>query len=293
MTSKTIPQQPTPKVLWHILKTHPKRLALAGSLILLENGLELFYPVVAGIALDAVLAGDLPRAFVMVGIIFSFWVIGAARRSIDTRIYTKIYQELVGSIVLQERALGRSDGAVIVHAGLAQHLVDFFEVQIPAFMAALVAVVGSVVMLLFLEWPIGLLAALALLWYALSGWRMMKRSEHIATRLHNQQESEPEVVTQGSPQRIARHFHILGRRKVQLSDLEAKAYLQIGFTAALLFGALFVHLGSAGQATAGTLYMLMNYIWTLVFGLNELPLHLQQLGRVKELNQRLTPPAAA
>lgn len=117
----------------------------------------------------------------------------------------------------------------------------------------------------------------------------MKKSEELAEWLHDQQENEPVIVTKGSPLMIARHFHVIGGRKIQLSDLEAKAYLGIGLIAALLFGALFIHLGTKGGVTAGHLFMLMNYVWTFVENLDEMPEQLQQIGKLKELGTRINP----
>ena len=277
------------KVLRDILKVYPGKLSMTGGLVLVENALDLFYPVAAGIALDAVLAGNLSTAFLMVSIIFTFWLIGALRRVVDTRIYTRIYTELVGKVIMTERKQGLPSTATVVHAGLARQFVDFFEIQIPAFVTAIVSVAGAVIMLIFLEPLIGSLAAGALLISIFSGFRFMNKSERIAECLHNIQETEPLVVTKGSPLLIARHFHVLGGRRIQLSDLEAKAYVGVGLIAAILFGALFIHLRTKGDATAGHLYMLMNYVWTFVFSLDEMPEQIQQIGRLKELGTRIVP----
>ena len=291
-TTQSIPcpeigRQTAGKVLKGILRTYPKKMTLTGSLVLMENALDLFYPVIAGIALDAVLEGNLPTAFMMVVAIFTFWLIGAIRRAVDTRVYASIYKDLVSQVIVNERKQGLPASSTIVHSGLARQFVDFFEIQVPALVTAIISVGGAVVMLLFLEPLIGMLTGLALLVSMASGFRFMDRSEKIAECLHERQESEPLVVTNGSPLLIKRHFHVLGGRRVQLSDLEAKAYVGIGIIAAILFGALFIHLGTKGDATAGHLYMLMNYVWTFVFSLDEMPQQIQQIGKVRELGRRI------
>lgn len=50
-------KQSAGKVLRDIVKDYPGKLSMTGGLVLAENGLELLYPVIAGIALDAVLEG--------------------------------------------------------------------------------------------------------------------------------------------------------------------------------------------------------------------------------------------
>ena len=287
--SQATGQRTTGKVLKDIMKTYPRRLSITGALVISENALDLFYPVFAGIALDAVLQGNLSRAFSMVAVILGFWLLGALRRAVDTRIYTKIYADLAGKVVLSERRRGLSGPSTVVRAGMARQFVDFFEIQVPALITALVSIVGAVGMLLILEPFIGLLAAIALIFSVVGALIFMKRSEFLAQCLHDRQEQEPEVITKGTPLLIKRHFRVLGGRRVQLSDLEAKAYVGVGFIAAALFAALFVHLGMQGDATAGHLYMLMSYIWTFVFSLDDMPVHIQQIGRLRELGTRIVP----
>ncbi|MEM9982269.1 MAG: ABC transporter six-transmembrane domain-containing protein, partial [Bacteroidota bacterium] len=184
ITSKNSPvvaaHRTAQKVLRDITKAYPHKLSLTGGLVIVENALELFYPVVAGVALDAVLRGDLPTAFSMVAIIFSFWLIGATRRALDTRIYTKIYQDLVGKVIVNERKRGLATSAIIVHASLARQFVDFFEVQVPALATALVSVVGAVIMLFILAPLIGILSLFVLLISIFTGFRFLKKSEIIA-----------------------------------------------------------------------------------------------------------------
>ncbi|MEM1135127.1 MAG: hypothetical protein AAGI07_04760 [Bacteroidota bacterium] len=99
-------------------------------------------------------------------------------------------------------------------------------------------------MLLILESVIGALASIALLISILTGFRFMKKSIFISQGLHDRQETEPDVVTRESPLMITRHFYVLEDRKLQLSDLEARAQIGVGIITAVLFGTLFVHLGT-------------------------------------------------
>ncbi len=274
-------------VLKSIIKTHPWKLSITGSLVLAENGLELVYPIAAGIALDAVLQNDIMRALYMVGIIFLFWLIGAIRRAVDTRIYTKIYGDLAGNVIESERNNNVSASVTIAHTTLARQFVDFFEEQVPAFVTALVSVGGSVVMLLILEPVIGGIATLVLLGFIPFGIRFTGRAEYLASCLHDRQEYEPDVVTSGKSITIKRHFKVLAGRRVALSDLEARAYIVVGMVIAGLFGTLFVYLSGREGITAGHIYMVMSYIWTFAFSLDEMPAQLQQVGRIKELGSRI------
>lgn len=281
------------RVLKRILHRYPGKLSLTGGLVVAENALELFYPLAAGIAIDAVIAGDLTRAMTMVGVIFAFWMIGAVRKAIDTRVYARIYADLAGDVIAAERRNSVPASTAIVHTALTRQFVDFFEVQLPVFATALVSIVGSVAMMLHLEPTVGAVAATLLLLAALAGTRYTRLSEYVAECLHARQEHEPATVTDGAPLHIARHFHVLAGRRVQLSDMEAQAYVFVGLVAATLFGALFWVLSGQDGITAGFVYALMSYVWTFVFSLDDMPVHLQSVGRLRELGRRIDTGATA
>ncbi len=223
----------------------------------------------------------------MVGVIFGFWMIGAVREAVDSRVYARIYADLAGDVIDAERRNGIAATTTIVHTALTRQFVDFFEVQVPVFATALVSIVGSVAMLLILQIEIGLIAFSLLVLSGLLARRYMSVSQSIAEYLHARQEAEPSTVTHGSKLRVKRHFRVLAGRRVQLSDMEASAYLYVGFVAAALFGSLFWILSGQEGVTGGALYVLMSYIWTFSLNLDRMPEHLQALSKVRDLGRRI------
>ncbi len=286
--TNAVPSEPNAgRMLMRIIRRYPGRLSLTGGLVVAENALELLYPLAAGIAIDAVISGDLAMALAMVAVIFGLWVIGAVREAVDSRVYAGIYANLAGDVIDAERRGGIAATTTIVHTNLTRQFVDFFEVQVPVFATALVSILGSVIMLLILNTKIGLVALALMVLSAVLARRYMRISECIAEYLHDRQETEPQTVTSGSKTRVERHFRVLAGRRVQLSDMEASAYLFVGFVAASLFGALFWMLTGQDGVTGGTLYVLMSYIWTFALNLDRMPEHLQALGKVRDLGRRI------
>ena len=270
-----------------ILRCYPGKLSLTGGLVIAENALDLFYPLAAGIAIDAVIRGDLPRAFLMVGVIFAFWLIGALRMAVDTRVYASIYAEIVGQVSQEERKRGLASSIRIAHAGQARQFVDFFEHQVPAFATASVSIIGSVAMLLILQPIVGAVAAAILLVMAVFGVRYTRKTERVSDCLHSRQEQEASVLDRGAPLMVKRHFRVMGGRRIQLSDLEARAYVLIGVTAVILFGGLFTVLSFETDVTAGLIYTLMSYAWTFIFSLDDMPAQLQAVGKLRDIGKRV------
>ena len=92
--SKKIGQQSASQTLKAIAKAYPGKLFCTLSLVALENALLLAYPLFAGFAVDSILRGDASSALFYAAVVMAFWVVGAARRALDTRTFTRIYADL-------------------------------------------------------------------------------------------------------------------------------------------------------------------------------------------------------
>uniref|UniRef100_UPI0026283210 ABC transporter six-transmembrane domain-containing protein n=1 Tax=uncultured Campylobacter sp. TaxID=218934 RepID=UPI0026283210 len=86
------------KTLTLIAKKNFKKLFLTFSLVLAENGLFLIYPVLAGIAINAIVAGDTLLALSYSCMVFVGWGLGSIRRRVDTQVFTRIYAGLAVSV---------------------------------------------------------------------------------------------------------------------------------------------------------------------------------------------------
>ncbi len=79
---------------------HIKKLCITFLLVITENVAFLLYPVLAGVAINAILAGQTARATIYGLLVLFMWCIGAARRSVDTRTFARIYASLAVTVVL-------------------------------------------------------------------------------------------------------------------------------------------------------------------------------------------------
>lgn len=106
--SKKIGQQSAGQTLKAIAKAYPGKLFGTLSLVALENALLLAYPLFAGFAVDAIIRGDASNALFYAAVVLAFWVVGAARRALDTRTFTRIYADLAVPVILNQRLQNHS-----------------------------------------------------------------------------------------------------------------------------------------------------------------------------------------
>lgn len=287
--SKKLGQQSASQTLKAIARSYPGKLSGTLSLVALENALLLAYPLFAGFAVDSIIRGDAGSAVWYAAVVLGFWVVGAARRALDTRTFTRIYADLAVPVILNQRLQRHSTSRAAARVVLARDFVDFFEKHVPTIATALVSIVGAAAMLLVIEPWVGLACLLALLLCVTFMPGFARRNQRLHERLNNRLEKEIGLVEKVGAHTLRRHYHLLSRLRIGLSDREAIAFLSIGLLAALLFVVAITQLALAPQIKAGHIYAVMTYLWTFVSCLDEAPSMIDQLARLKDIGKRVDP----
>lgn len=287
--SKKIGQQSAGQTLKAIARAYPGKLFFTLSLVALENALLLAYPLFAGFAVDSIIRGDTGSALVYAVVVLAFWVVGAARRAVDTRTFTRIYTDLAVPVILNQRLLNQDTSTAAARVVLAREFVDFFEKHIPTIATALVSIVGAAAMLALIEPWIGLACLLALVLCSTLLPRFARRNQALHERLNDRLEKEIGMVARVGAASLQRHYRVLSRLRIRLSDREAVAYLFIGTVAAALFVVAISQLALSPAVKAGHVYAVMTYLWTFVSSLDEAPTMVDQLARLRDIGKRVDP----
>ncbi len=121
--------------MWNTLKNigtaHRKKLLLTFSIVALENLLFLIYPVFGGFAVNAVMQGKVWQALTYALLVLLMWLVGAARRSADTRVFARIYSEIAVPVIVKQRIQGQTPSEIAARVALSREFVDFFEMHLP------------------------------------------------------------------------------------------------------------------------------------------------------------------
>ena len=275
------------KMLKHIGKTHRKRLIATFSLVGLENLLMLIYPVFGGWAINAVIEGNVWQAMLYGLVVLLMWLVGATRRIADTRTFTRIYTEIAVPVVLEQRQREVPHSAVTARVALSREFVSFFEEHLPIAATSLVSIFGACIMLLGLEFWVGVLAVgiLALFLWLLP--RFAAISENLYFRLNNCLERDNHFIQKGNERQLYQHYVLVARLRVLISNREASGYLCIGVAMSILFGFAFVHMTLKGFGNAGHIYSVSTYLWMFAMSLDDVPRLVEQYSNLKDIGQRV------
>ena len=272
------------KMLKHIGQTHRRKLITTFSLVGLDNLLLLVYPVFGGWAINAVMEGKVWQAMLYGVVVLLMWIIGAARRIADTRTFTQIYTEIAVPVVLEQRKREVPHSAITARVALSREFVSFFEEHLPIAATSLVSIFGACMMLLILEFWVGVLAVAIL---ALFLWllpRFAAISENLYFRLNNRLERDNHLIRDGNEHQL---YRWVAKLRVLISNREALGYLSIGMAMSVLFGFAFIHMTLKGYGSAGHIYSVSTYLWMFAMSLDDVPRLVEQYSNLKDIGQRV------
>ncbi|MGK0500594.1 MAG: ABC-type multidrug transport system fused ATPase/permease subunit [Oceanicoccus sp.] len=264
------------------------RIAFTFLLILLGAVLEIFIPLVIGLAIDGLLQGS-NRGVVQLGILgVATLIIGTAQRFYDTRIYASIYCQITPELVLAEQERGSVVSTISARTGLLTEIVEFLENSMPLVVNSTIALVGSLVLIAALDFTVFLacliLLLLVVIIYSLTG----KFNYSLNARYNDQLEKQVSVLEKKDARITERHFTTLMHWNIKLSDLETVNYffIWLGVIALLIFTPITVI--SAGVIEYGLVFSLLMYVLAYIESLINCPLFIQQLIRLHEISVRLS-----
>lgn len=108
-------------------------------LVIAENVAFLLYPVLAGMAINAIPGGQTSHAALYGLMVLFMWCMGAARRSVDTRTFARIYASLAVTVVLSQRKYSLNHSTIAARVTLSREFVDFFELHLPVLITSIIS----------------------------------------------------------------------------------------------------------------------------------------------------------
>lgn len=266
---------------------HSRKLILTFLLVAAENITMLLYPLLAGFAINAIVTGQALHAVLYAVMVFVMWAIGAARRSIDTRTFARIYAELAVPVIIAEREEQHSASTIAARVALSREFVDFFEKHLPVLVTSVASIIGAAVMLLLLQFWTGVACLFILAFFALFLPGFSSRNEALFLRLNDRLEKEVAFVNSASRRSLSRHYDVLARLRIKLSDREAFGYLAIGTVTAILFASTILTMSFEGGLDAGHIYSVMTYMWMFAMSLDDGPQLLEKYSQLKDIGKRV------
>ena len=274
------------KTLKSIAAEHNKKLILTFALVLAENGLFLAYPIFAGFAINAIMQGNTLNALIYALFVLIAWLVGAIRRRVDTQVFANIYAKLAVNVIMNEKQNAKDDSAIIARVALSREFVNFFETHFPMFFTSVISIIGSAFMLIFVEPKVAVACFVVMTFFLIFLPRYIKKNDDLYLRLNDRLEKEAKVIGAFSKSTLNRHYDVVSKFRIAISNREAMSYFIIGISASLLFLVAIIVLSSQ-QTNAGYIYSVMTYVWNFVISLDDSPKLIEEFSNLKDIGKRI------
>ncbi len=278
-----------------IVKRFKKGIILALSLVVIENVAWIIEPALFGNVIDAMIeaaTGD-PRTSYTVPLllwIMAFLVnsgVGSLRRSLDQRIYLRMFTEIATNVSSVGVQLHHSVSKTAARAQLSREYISFFQYRVPEIFEQLIAIGGAMIGLAFFDNRIALACLVVVVplffinrWYA-------GRVVSLQTTLHDSVEKTYEVFATKDPEKVRAYYTNLMRPEQKIANWGA---LSFGLMRMVLLGIFLVVLYIAidlDEFSTGNIYSIVAYLWTFVSSSEYLPELLESWTSLKDISGRL------
>ena len=275
-------------MLKNIARTHQYRLIGTFSLVAAENALLLLYSLFGSFAINAIVAGKVWTALLYAALVLVIWLVGAARRAVDTRAFTRIYTDLVVPMIVRQRLGGTGTSTLSARVALSRSFVDFFEHHLPTLVTSLVSIFGAALMLLFIEFWSGVACLVILAIFTALLPRYTRTNDSLYHRLNNRLEKDVDIIGGTLPHGLSRHYNLIARLRVRISNREATGYLAIGVAICALFGTTIALLAVQHGKSAGHIYAVLSYLWIFAISLDDGPRLVEHFSELKDIGKRVS-----
>jgi len=283
-------QQPSgtaPPSIAGILRAQRRAVGLTYALTVIENACMLAYPALTGLAVDRLLLRNYQGLYALVGVWLLHLAISFGRQRYDTRVFMGLNAEIASHMIAEQHGKGHGTSAVSARVEMVRDIVGFFEKEVPAMFHHAVAVAGSLVMLFTYDLDAGFIALAVLLPMALVNSWYWQKALRLNQGINNQIEREVDDIMSSRPFRIRRHFWLLRRWRVMLSDAESWtwALTELCTIGALVF--ILVDFTQSPRFSAGAVYAVLAYVYDYLEGLNQVPTLVNNLARLRDVRARI------
>jgi ABC-type bacteriocin/lantibiotic exporter with double-glycine peptidase domain len=271
----------------HIFLEYKFKIIFTLLLVILENVLYLFFPLVLGFAINGLIEDNLFWLWTLLALGLGDMLVSALRRFYDTRVYGKIYIDLSPKLVENEFKKTTKVSKVSARLDMLEELIDFFEETLPSILGTIISLGGTLSILYFLNLDVFTLA-LIVMFLVMGIYRITKnKTSSMHTALNNTKESQVEVLKHNSKRKTKNFSKKLMKCYIKLSDLEMVNYA-VSFTLliSLICGSLYLIVQS-GLKDYGAIFSIVIYLFNFLEDVTDLPAFYQNYIRLTEIMGRL------
>lgn len=251
-------------------------------MVILESIGWILFPFVIGIAINDYLEGSY-RGLTLFGLLgIATLVLMTVRRLYDTRLYSKIYEQIGLASTKQNTQLSTKTARL----NMLREIVEFFEHSMPELINSFAVLFGSLFFLAFLSTKVFIASLIVSLLIVFIYGLSTKRTLHYNHELNDEFEKQVDIVRSSDTAKTRHHILRLNKWTIKLSDIET---MNFGLTWVLVICLqLFAIVVSANEVVAyGTILSIVLYVFEFTETSVQIPYSWQEYLRLKDIFERV------
>jgi ABC-type multidrug transport system fused ATPase/permease subunit len=275
-------------ILRQIMNQHRYRLAFTYFLFTIEMLGYLLRPLFLGIAVNDLMKNSYQGLILLCTVHFAYLVVGTIRHRLDTRTYSAIYSSLVTKFLCRKH--NKSDVSKLsAHSTLVREFVDFLEFDLVYVMEAAFNIIGSLILLVYLDESVTLVCLSILLPVTAISYFYGRRMKMLNQQKNDELEKQVDTISTGNTHLIRHHYDNLRKWQIRISDQEAWNFgiMEIMVMAVIGVSLLITNKTAGAGIEAGSLIPIYSYIQRFVSGLDTIPHTVQRLSSLNDITRRI------
>ncbi|HLP18349.1 MAG TPA: ABC transporter six-transmembrane domain-containing protein [Bacteroidota bacterium] len=270
-------------------------IAIAISLVVVENVAWILEPSLFGRVIDALIdtasgEGHIAVTFPLVlwvGVFLINSIVGSARRSVDQKIFLKMFTEIAADVAAMGKKHRLSISKTAARAELSREYITFFQYRLPEILEQSIAIVGAVIALVFFDLRIAA-TCFAIVIPLLIITRFYNQKVILLQRsVHDTREEAYEIFSLKEPDRVKEYYHSMAGTQQKIANWGAVNFLMMRIFLLGIFLIVMYIAIDLDDFTTGNIYSIVAYLWTFVTSSEYLPELLESWTSLSDISQRL------
>ena len=202
----------------------------------------------------------------------------------DTKVYTKIYNDIVFKFLKKEDV---DTSTKIARTDMAHQIVDVLEGYVHYYIATIITIIGSIGFIYFENWKVGMLISFALIFISASVCILYSKIKQSITLKNNHYEKKAESINDGFETSIS---FFKRRRKLEIfqSTLQGKNWFLVGIIKNLfLFISIILLVTTTKDITIGSVVTVYSYVNNFLISLLSIPVAVEMFSRLSDILKRI------
>ncbi len=278
-----------------IVKKFKAGIVVALSLVVIENVAWIVEPTLFGNVIDAMIdeAAKEPGASykwplaIWMGAFLINSGVGAVRRSVDQRIYLRMFTEIATDVSRVAVSHRLSVSKTAARAQLSREYITFFQYRVPEIGEQLIAISGALIGLAFFDLRIAGTCLAVVVPLVLVNSLYNRKVVALQSTLHDSVEETFEVFGTKDPDKVQAYYTGLARPQQKIANWGAVSFGVMRIVLLAIFVVvLFISIDLDSFST-GNIYSIVAYLWTFVTSSEYLPELLESWTSLKDISRRL------